>query len=144
LSEAECELRFQEHAGDVYEFLGILSFLTRYTLVSTGETEKGTDVQKTQVCVLMGASSEFDESWIVSQAPVEPSRVLYLNRKQEALVLDPFVTLNNCSQCKKTEVLLLEAISGGEAHYLSVESGHELAISTSNLFPAAIREAVFD
>jgi hypothetical protein len=93
LTEDEYELRFQEHAKKVYDLISSLGFLANYTLVKTGPMDKDGDFYKIAVQILMGDNPHFETSHIVLRTPLDTNKVLYLNREQESLVLDPYVVL---------------------------------------------------
>jgi hypothetical protein len=140
LTEDEYELRFQEHAPKVYELVDSLGFLANYTLVKTGHMEKDGDFFRISVQNLMGDNPHFENGAVVLRTPLDTNRVLYLNRNQESLVLDPFVVLERCPECKRPEVLLFDKLSDSKITYLGYESGHRPALPNADRVPLLIRE----
>jgi hypothetical protein len=140
LTEDEYELRYQEHAAKVFDLVSSLGFLANYRLLKTGAMEKDGDFFKIPVQVLMGDNPHFEHSTIALRTPLDTNRVLYLNRNQESLVLDPYIVLERCPECKRPEVLLLDKISGNQITYLGYESGHKPGLANADRLPAVIRE----
>ena len=122
LTEEEYELRFQEHAPKVYELVSNLGFLANYTLVKTGRMEKDGDFFNIAVHTLMGDNPHFETDHIVLRTPLDTNKVLYLNRDQESLVLDPYIVLERCPECNRPEVLLFDKLSDKKITYLGYES----------------------
>jgi hypothetical protein len=140
LTEDEYELRFQEHAPKVYELIASLGFLANYTLVKTGHMDKDGDFYKIAVHTLMGDNPHFQTGHIVLRTPLDTNRVVYLNRDQESLVLDPYIVLERCPECKRPEVLLFDKLSDKKITYLGYESGHRPALPLADRLPSIIRE----
>jgi N-6 DNA Methylase len=140
LTEDEYELRFQEHAPKVYDLVSSLGFHANYTLVKTGQMEKDGDFYKIAVHTLMGDNPHFEAGQIVLRTPLDTNKVLYLNRNQESLVLDPYIVLERCPECRRPEVLLFDKFSDKKITYLSYESGHRPALATADRLPPIIRE----
>jgi len=127
LAEEEYEVRFQEHAPKVYELVSSLGFLANYKLVKTGQMEKDGDFFNIAVHTLMGDNPHFEAGHILLRTPLDTDRVLYLNRDQESLVLDPYIVLERCPECNRPEVLLFDKLSDKKITYLGYESGHRPA-----------------
>lgn len=140
LTEDEYELRFQEHAPKVYDLVSSLGFLSNYTLVKIGQMEKEGDFFRIAVQTLMGDNPHFETDHIVLRTPLDTNRVLYLNRDQESLVLDPYIVLERCPECKRPEVLLFDKLSEKKITYLGYESAHRPALETADRLPLIIRE----
>jgi hypothetical protein len=140
LTEEEYELRFQEHAPKVFDLVSSLGFLSNYTLVKTGQMEKNGDFFKVAVHYLMGDNPHFEAGYITVRTPLDTNRVLYLNREQESLVLDPYVVLERCPECKRPEVLLFDKLSNDKITYLGYESGHRPSLPNADRLPVIIRE----
>jgi hypothetical protein len=140
LTEDEYELRFQEHAPKVYALIASLGFLANYTLVKTGHMDKDGDFYKIAVHTLMGDNPHFQTGHIVLRTPLDTNRVVYLNRDQESLVLDPYIVLERCPECKRPEVLLFDKLSDKKITYLGYESGHRPALPLADRLPSIIRE----
>lgn len=140
LAEDEYEIRFQEHAPKVYDLVSSLGFLQNYTLVKTGRMEKDGDFYKIAVHTLMGDNPHFETSHIVLRTPLDTNKVLYLNRDQESLVLDPYIVLERCPECNRPEVLLFDKVSDKKITYLGYESGHRPALPNADRLPPIIRE----
>lgn len=141
-SEEEYELKYQEHSPKVFDLVRSLGFLASYTLVKTGPMEKEGEFFKIAVQVLMGDNPHFEQSYITSRTPLDTNRVLYLNQDQESVVLDPYLVLEHCPECRRPEVLLLDKISDRKITYLSYEHGHKPAIENVNRLPLVLREAI--
>jgi hypothetical protein len=124
LTEEEYELRYQEHAPKVYDLVSSLGFLANYTLVKTGQMEKNGDFFNITVHTLMGDNPHFETNHIVLRTPLDTNKVLYLNRDQESLVLDPYIVLERCPECNRPEVLLFDKFLDKKITYLGYESGH--------------------
>jgi hypothetical protein len=140
LTEDEYEVRFQEHAPKVYDLISNLGFLANYTLVKTGTMEKEGDFFKISAQLLMGDNPHFEHTSITLRTPLDTNRVLYINRRQESLVLDPFVLLERCPECRRPEVLLLDKFADKKITYIGYESGHRPAFENIDRLPAVIRE----
>ena len=140
LAEEEYELRFQEHAPKVYDLVSTLGFLANYTLVKTGQMEKDGDFFNIAVHTLMGDNPHFETNHIVLRTPLDTNKVLYLNRDQESLVLDPYIVLERCPECNRPEVLLFDKLSDKKITYLGYESGHRPALANADRLPLIIRE----
>ena len=140
LTEEEYELRFQEHAPKVYDLVSSLGFLANYTLVKTGQMEKDGDFFNIAVHTLMGDNPHFETSHIVLRTPLDTNKVLYLNRDQESLVLDPYIVLERCPECNRPEVLLFDKLSDKKITYLGYESGPRPALPNADRLPLIIRE----
>jgi hypothetical protein len=140
LTEEEYELRFQEHAPKVYDLVSSLGFLANYTLVKTGQMDKDGDFYRIAVHTLMGDNPHFETSHIALRTPLDTNKVLYLNRDQESLVLDPYIVLERCSECNRPEVLLFDKLSDKKITYLGYESGHRPALPNADRLPSIIRE----
>ena len=54
------------------------------------------------------------------RTPLDTNRVVYLNRDQESLVLDPYIVLERCPECKRPEVLLFDKLSDKKITYLAL------------------------
>ena len=141
LTEAEYEMKFQEHAPAIYELIGKLSFLANYRLVKTGLMEKDGDYYRISVQVLMGDNPVFETQIISSRTPFDTRRVLYLDASLDSLALDPFVILEPCTECHRPELLLLDKFSDKKITYLGNESGHKPTYSNVDKLPLALREA---
>jgi hypothetical protein len=108
---------------------------------SIGENmEKDGDFFRITVQTLMGDNPHFENNAIVLRTPLDTNKVLYLNREQESLVLDPFIVLERCPECNRPEVLLFDKFSDKKITYLGYESGHRPALENANRLPAIIRE----
>jgi hypothetical protein len=143
LTEAEYEMKFQEHVPAIYELISKLSFLANYRLVKTGLMEKDGDYYRISVQALMGDNPVFETQTISSRIPFDTHRVLYLNASLDSLVLDPFVILEPCAECQRPELLLLDKFSDRKITYLGNESGHKPTYPTVDKLPVALREAAF-
>lgn len=141
LTEAEYEMKFQEHAPSIYELINKLSFLANYRLVKTGLMEKEGDYYRISVQTLMGDNPVFETQSISSRTPFDTHRVLYLNASLDSLMLDPFVILEPCTECHRPELLLLDKFSDKKITYLGNESGHKPAYPNVNKLPLTLREA---
>jgi hypothetical protein len=141
LTEAEYEMKFQEHSPAIYELIGKLSFLANYRLVKTGSMEKDGDYYRISVQVLMGDNPVFETQIISSRTPFDTRRVLYLNPSLDSLVVDPFMILEPCSECHRPELLLLDKFSDKKITYLGNESGHKPTYSNVDKLPLVLREA---
>jgi hypothetical protein len=102
--------------------------------------EKDGDFFRIVVQNLMGDNPHFESDVIVLRTPLDTNRVLYLNREQESLVLDPFSVLERCPECNRPEVLLFDKFSDKKITYLGYESGHRPALETGNRLPLIIRD----
>jgi hypothetical protein len=131
LTEDEYELRFQEHAPKIYDLISSIGFLANYTLVKTGPMQKDGDFFNISSHILMGDNPHFETNDIVLRTPLDTNKVLYLNRNQEFLVLDPYIVLELCPECKRLEVLLFDKISDKKITYLGYESGHRPSLETA-------------
>jgi hypothetical protein len=85
--------------------------------------DKDGDFFKIAVQTLMGDNPHFETSHIVLRTPLDTNKVLYLNREQESLVLDPYIVLERCPECNRPEVLLFDKLSGTKITYLGYERG---------------------
>lgn len=141
LTEAEYELKFQEHAPSIYELLGKMSFLANYRLVKTGSMEKDGDYYRIAAQSLMGDNPVFETQIISSRVPFDTHKVLYLNAGLLPLVLDPFVILEPCTECHRPELLLLDKFSDKKITYLGNESGHKPTYPNVDKLPLALRDA---
>jgi hypothetical protein len=140
LTEEEYEFRFQEHAPKVYDLVSSLGFLANYTLVKTGHMDKDGDFYKIAVHTLMGDNPHFETGQVVLRTPLDTNKVLYLNRHQESLVLDPYIVFERCPECTRPEVLLFDKLSDKNITYLGYESGHRPALPHADRLPPIIRE----
>ena len=75
------------------------------------------------------------------RTPLDSNKVLYMNSDQESLILDPYIVLEHCSECKRHEVLLMDKFDDKKITYLSYESGHRPSLQNVERLPAAIRAA---
>jgi hypothetical protein len=141
LTEAEYEMKFQEHSSSIYELIGKLRFLANYRLVKTGLMEKDGNYYRVSAQVLMGDNPVFETQTISSRIPLDTHRVLYLNAGLDSLVLDPFVILEPCTECHRPELLLLDKFSDKKITYLGNESGHKPTYANVGKLPLALREA---
>ena len=141
LSEAEYEIKFQEHSPSIYELGGKISFLANYRLVKASSIEKDGDYYQTSAQMLMGDNPVFETQVISSRTPFDTQKVLYLNAGLDPLVLDPFVILEACTECHRPELLLLDKFSEKKITYLGYESGHKPSYANVNKLPLALREA---
>jgi hypothetical protein len=141
LTEAEYEMKFQEHAPAIYELISKLRFLANYRLVKTGLMEKDGEYYRISVQTLMGDNPVFETQIISSRIPFDTHRVLYLNASLDSLVLDPFVILEPCTECHRPELLLLDKFSDKKITYLGNESGHKPTYPTVDKLPLPLREA---
>lgn len=101
---------------------------------------KDGDFFKIAVHTLMGDNPHFDTDYITLRTPLDTDKVLYLNRDQESLVLDPYIVLERCPMCDRPEVLLFDKLSDKKITYLGYESGHRPALENANRLPMIIRE----
>ena len=88
----------------------------------------------------MGDNPHFEASHIILRTPLDTNKVMYMNRDLEPLVLDPYVVLERCPECRRPEVLLFDKLSDGKITYLCYESGHKPALANADRLPPAIRE----
>jgi hypothetical protein len=139
-TEAEYEIKFQEHSRKLSKLIDDLGFLANYRLVKTGLMEKHGDFFKISVQNLMGDNPHFTSDHVLLRTPLDTNKVLYLNAIGESLVLDPYVVLELCPECKRPEVLLLDKFLGQKTTYLAYESGHKPSFSTSDQLPLTVRE----
>ena len=116
LTEAEYEIKFQEHSPKLYKLMDELGFLANYRLVKTATMEKHGEFFKISVQNLMGDNPHFTNDHVLLRTPLDTNKVLYLNAKGESLVLDPYVVLELCPECKRPEVLLLAQVYRAENH----------------------------
>ena len=79
LTEAEYELKYQEHAPSIDQLVNKMSFLASYRLVKTGSMEKDGDYYRISVQSLMGDNPLFETEIISSRIPFDTHKVLYLN-----------------------------------------------------------------
>jgi hypothetical protein len=140
LTEGEYELKFQEHAPKLYKLVSDLGFLANYRLVKTGSMEKDRDFYKITVQNLMGDNPHFESDHVVQRTPLETGKVLFLKASGESLVLDPYIVLELCTECRRPEVLLLDKFSEQKITYLGYESGHKPVFPITDRLPVAIRE----
>jgi hypothetical protein len=140
-TEQEYELKYQEHAPKVFDLIKSLGFLANYMLVKTGPMEKEGEFFKVGIQLLMGDNPHFEHGVITSRTPFDTNRVLYLNQEQESVVLDPYIVLENCPECRRPEVLLLDKFNDRRITYLGYESGHKPSFENVTRLPLAIREA---
>jgi len=140
LTEDDYELRFQEHAPKVYDLISSLGFLANYTLVKTGQMEKDRDSYKIAVQKLMGDNPHFEATHVVLRTPLDTNKVMYLNRDLEPLVLDPYIVLERCPECRRPEVLLFDKLSDKKITHLSYESPHKPALANADRLPPIIRD----
>jgi CheY-like chemotaxis protein len=140
LTEAEYEQKFQEHAPSIYELIGKMSFLANYRLVKAASMEKDGDYYRIFVQTLMGDNPVFETQIIPSRIPLETRKVLYLNANLDPLVLDPYMILEPCTECHRTELLLLDKFSEKKVTYLGYESGHKPPYAYVGKLPLALRE----
>lgn len=141
LSEGEYELKFQEHSPKLNKLIGDLGFLANYRLVKTGSMDKDGDFYKISVQNLMGDNPHFESDHVVLRTPLETNKVLYLNAEAESLVLDPYIILELCPECRRPEVLLFDKFSEQKITYLGYESGHKPSFPNVDRLPLVIREA---
>jgi hypothetical protein len=102
--------------------------------------DKDGDFYKIAVHTLMGDNPHFEAGHIVLRTPLDTNRVVYLNRALESLVLDPYIVLERCPECKRPEVLLFDKLSDKKITYLGYESGHRPALPLADRLPSIIRE----
>jgi N-6 DNA methylase len=140
LTETEYEIKFQEHSPKLYKLIEELGFLANYRLVKTAMMEKHGDFFKISVQNLMGDNPHFTNDYILQRTPLDTNKVVYLNSSSESLVLDPYIVLELCPECKRAEVLLLDKFMGQKTTYLAYESGHKPSFTTSDQLPFAVRE----
>ena len=140
LTEGEYELKFQEHAPKLYKLVSDLGFLANYRLVKTGSMEKDREFYKISVQNLMGDNPHFESDHVVQRTPLETGKVLYLKANGESLILDPYIVLELCTECRRPEVLLLDKFSEQKITYLGYESGHKPAFPITDRLPVAVRE----
>jgi hypothetical protein len=140
LTESEYEQRFQEYAPSVYGLVTKMGFLANYRLVKTGSMEKNGDVYRVSVQVLMGDNPVFETQTLSSRVPMDTQKVLYLNSSLDALVLDPYIILEPCTECHRPELLLLDKFSDKKITYLGYESGHKPTYANVSRLPLALRE----
>jgi len=141
LTEAEYELKYQEHAPSIDELVSKMSFLASYRLVKTGSMEKDGNYYRISVQSLMGDNPVFETETISSRIPFDTHKVLYLNASLDALVLDPFMILEPCTECHRPELLLFDKFSAKKITYLGYESGHKPTYANVGKLPLALREA---
>jgi hypothetical protein len=141
LTEAEYEVKFQEHSPSIYELIGKLRFLANYRLVKTAAMEKDGDYYRISAQILMGDNPVFETQIISSRTPLDTHKVLYLNASLDPLVLEPFVILETCTKCQRPELLLLDKFSDKQITYLGNESGHKPLYPNVSKLPLALREA---
>jgi hypothetical protein len=142
LSEEEYVRDVEGIAPRIYDLVSALLFLTNYELLKPSAMTKEGDFFHIPVQMLMGDNPHFDQVMKVLRAPLETNRVLYLNPKNESLNLDPFIVLDCCPQCKRTELLMLDKVVGKKITYLSYESGHRPVIESGDRLPPAIKQAL--
>ena len=141
LTEGEYQYKFQEYAPKFYDLVAQLGFLAHYRLVKTGSMEKDRDLYKISVEYLTGDNPHFDRDHVELRTALETNKVVYLNADAESLVLDPYIILELCTECRRPEVLLLDKISERKITYLGYESGHKPAFPNVDRLPLVIREA---
>jgi N-6 DNA Methylase len=140
LSEEEYGYRYQQHAPKVFDLVGSLSFLSNYTLLKTGSMEKNGDFYKIIATRMMGDNPNFEGFDLTIRSPLDSKKVLLLNRQSESLVLDPFIILERCPECKRHELLLMDKMSDKKATYIAYESGHRPTFDNVDRFPTIVRE----
>lgn len=139
-TEAEYEMRFQEHSPKLYKLIDGLRFLANYRLVKTGLMGRRGEFFKISVQILMGDNPHFASDYVLLRTPLETDKVLYLNPIGESLVLHPYIVLELCPECKRPEVLLLDKFQGQRITYLAYESGHKPSFPNSDQLPLTVRE----
>jgi hypothetical protein len=140
LAEAEYEVKYQEHSPAIYELISKMSFLANYRLVKTGSMEKDGDFYRISAQVLMSDNPVFETQIISSRSPFDTRKVLYLNSNLDALMLDPFVILEPCTECHRPELLMFDKFSDKKTTYLSYESGHKPSYANVGKLPLGLRE----
>jgi hypothetical protein len=88
----------------------------------------------------MGDNPHFESDHALLRTPLETNKVLYLNAEPESLVLDPYLFLELCPECRRPKVLLLDKFSEQKITYLGYESGHKPSFPSIDRLPLAIRE----
>jgi hypothetical protein len=142
LTEAEYEVKCQEHSPSIYELVSKMSFLANYRLVKTGSMEKDGGFYRISTQTLVGDNPVFETEMISSRTPFDTHKVLYLNSSLDALVLDPFVILEPCTECHRPELLMFDKFSEKKITYLGYESGHKPSYANVGKLPLVLREAV--
>lgn len=89
----------------------------------------------------MGDNPVFETETISSRIPFDTHKVLYLNASLDALVLDPFMILEPCTECHRPELLLFDKFSEKKITYLGYESGHKPTYANVGKLPLTLREA---
>ena len=140
LSESEYEQKFQEYEPSVTALVAKMAFLAEYRLVKTGSMEKGGDIYRISAQVLMGDNPVFETTVLSSRTPMDSQKVLYVNSFLEALVLDPYIVLEPCTECHRPELLLLDKFSDKKIMYLGYESGHKPSYANVDKLPLALRD----
>jgi hypothetical protein len=140
LTEDEYDRLFQEHAPRVYDLISALRFLANYELVKATAMDKEGSFYKIPVQILMGDNPHFEQGCKVLRTPLETKRVLYLNSSDESVVLDPYIVLEYCPECKRPELLVLDKVSGKKITYHGYESGHRPSFEYSERLPSAVRQ----
>jgi len=97
----------EEHASGVVD---IRNAFTHWSRLATWI--KDGDFFKVSVHALMGDNPHFETSQIVRRTPLDTNKVLYLNREQESLVLDPFIVLERCPGMQSTRGAALRPVFG--------------------------------
>ena len=88
----------------------------------------------------MGDNPVFETKTLSSRVPMDTQKVLYLNSSLDALVLDPYIILEPCTECHRPELLLLDKFSDKKITYLGYESGHKPTYANVSRLPLALRE----
>lgn len=140
LSESEYEHKFQGYESSVTDLVAKMALLADYRLVKTGSMEKDGDIYRISAQVLMGDNPMFETTVLSSRTPMDSQKVLYVNSSLEALVLDPYIVLEPCTECHRPELLLLDKFSDKKITYLGYESGHKPVYDNTDKLPLALRE----
>lgn len=141
-SEEEYFLKVQQYFPKLEEFIASLSFLSKYQLVKTHSLEKDGDYYKISSTDLMGGTTPFEHKVIESRKPIDTNKVIYFNSDLDYLELDPFIILELCPECKRSEVLLLDKFNKTNIYYFGPESGHKPTIANADKLPITIKQFI--
>jgi hypothetical protein len=140
ISEEEYAIKFQEYFPKLEDLIKNLSFLTNYLLMQGLSMTKDGDIFKVNIKKLTGDNILFPTEILEVRNPIDTDKAIYLNKNGECLILEPFIILAQCPECRRDELLLLDKFNDTKITYLSYECGHRPSFPNVDKLPMVIRE----